>query len=174
MNLHKSAVPANLRFDLFLLWKSSNASWDSRDLPQSPPPHEAWAKCSMHTNSRIGRRNAHDTLSGRRIQASRLSVDDYRVCAAIPVANQQHPVCILYLPRSAYWATRVLLNALSVSRQSLLQLGTWRIGPTERSPQDKTDYCTAPDRRRVSQGPTEWHVANVSHSWWQGAYVSCV
>lgn len=65
-------MPANLRLDLFLLWKSSNASWDSRDLPQSPPPHEAWARCSMHTNSRIGRRNAHDTLSGRRIQASRL------------------------------------------------------------------------------------------------------
>lgn len=69
-DLHNVAVPADLRFDLFLLWKSSNASWDSRDLPQSPPPHEAWARCSMQSNRRVENRTAREKPSGWFIQAS--------------------------------------------------------------------------------------------------------
>lgn len=116
--LHTSAVPADLRFDLFLLWKSSNASWDSLDLPQSPPPHEPWARCSMQTTRRIRIRLFRETLCDRRIQTSWLSLGDYRVCAATAVANQKELVCILYLFRYACRDITVFASVYAKSASS--------------------------------------------------------
>lgn len=117
-HFHSWAVPADLRFDLCLLWKSSNASWDSRDLPQSPPPHEAWARYSMQTNIKVRSRIPREKYTDRCIQASRLSVDDYRVCAAIAVANQKQLVCILYLSRYACWHMTVSASVQAMSASS--------------------------------------------------------
>ena len=146
MNLHMSAVPADLRFDLFLLWKSSNASWDSRDLPQSPPPHEAWARYSVQTNRRVRSRILRETLCDRRIQASRLSVGDYRVCAAIAVDSQTQLVCILYLLRYACRDSRffALVHEKSASSQCFSSASGGRTDQDclsgKTSLQDRTGY----------------------------------
>lgn len=140
--MHNWAVRADLRFDLCLLWKSSNASWDSRDLPQSPPPHEAWARYSMQTSVRVRSRIHRKKLTDRCIQAvgCQLTTNAFARQLQWRTKNSSSASYTCSGTGVGTWPSLLLctryLPAVSASARQLA------IGPTERSLQDKSPTCT--------------------------------